>query len=74
MAESIRIAVIGLGREQKQAFYYGKFRSVPGSPPPSKSLETNTKSGLRKVLEPTPGFEPGTFSLPSDLWTLANSS
>jgi hypothetical protein len=25
-------------------------------------------------LEPTPGFEPGTFSLPSSLWTLPNSN
>jgi hypothetical protein len=30
--------------------------------------------GRLATLEPTPGFEPGTFSLPSGLWTLANSS
>jgi hypothetical protein len=43
---------------------------------------TDSQSGLREDVEPTPGFEPGTFSLleppafssPSDLWTLANSS
>jgi hypothetical protein len=28
----------------------------------------NTKSGLREVVEPTPGFEPGTFSLPRKCW------
>jgi hypothetical protein len=30
------------------------------------------KSGLE--LEPTPGFEPGTFPLPSDLRSLVNGS
>jgi hypothetical protein len=31
--------------------------------------------GLRvSEVEPTPGFEPGTFSLPSGLRSLANSS
>jgi hypothetical protein len=27
----------------------------------------------KRMMEPTPGFEPGTFSLPSGLQSLANS-
>src|SRR5712664_1043853 len=34
----------------------------------------DTKSGLRRDVELTPGFEPGTFSLPSGLQSLANWS
>jgi len=50
-----------------------RFRLDP-NPLPNR-FETNAKSGLWRVgSEPTPGFEPGTFSLPSGLRSLANST
>jgi DoxX-like family len=47
---------------------WGRFGALP-------LLATEILDRIRNwVVDPTPGFEPGTFSLPSDLWTRANSS
>jgi hypothetical protein len=47
--------------------------SAEGDEQDGAVVEADTESSLGGVLEPTPGFEPGTFSLPAGLQSLANS-